>query len=292
MPFWHAPRRTEELAGEPPRLDGRMTEGIALPDWTGHTRAVAVAIGAVAGFSSGLFGVGGGFLIVPALTRILGMGQRRANGTSLSAVIPISASAAVGYAFDGYVDGFVAILLVGGGLIGAEVGTRLLTRLPIRTIQFCFAVLLVVAAARLVFGPAGKDAMHLGPITDFGLFGLGVMTGILSGLLGVGGGFIMVPGMVLLASVPNAVAKGTALAAIIPTAAFATWRNVRNGNADVRLGLLMGSVGATCSLVSARLFVGLDPKLSNVLLGILLVGLAVSVAVGARNAADHEGLQT
>lgn len=243
-----------------------------------RSRALAVGIGVGAGTLAGLFGVGGGFLIVPALTALLGMGQRRANGTSLAAVIPISAAAAVGYAFDGYVDLFVVALLVLGGVIGAEIGTRLLERLPIHAIQYCFAGLLVVAALRLVFGPVSNDPMHLGLATDVGLFALGVLTGILSGLLGVGGGFVMVPGMVLLASLPNPLAKGTSLAAIVPTAAFATWRNLRNDNADVRLGLLVGCVGGACSLVSARAFVGIDPRLSNVLLGILLVVLAATMA--------------
>ena len=243
-----------------------------------RSRALAVGIGVGAGTLSGLFGVGGGFFIVPALTGFLGMGQRRANGTSLAAVIPISAAAAVGYAFDGYVNLFVVALLVGGGVIGAEIGTRLLKRLPIRTIQYCFSALLVAAALRLVLGPVTNDAMHLGPATDVGLFALGVLTGVLSGLLGVGGGFVMVPGMVLLASLANPLAKGTSLAAIIPTAAFATWRNLRSDNADVRLGMLVGCVGGACSLVSARAFVGIDARLSNVLLGIVLVVLAATMA--------------
>ena len=243
-----------------------------------RSRALAVGIGVGAGTLSGLFGVGGGFFIVPALTGFLGMGQRRANGTSLAAVIPISAAAAVGYAFDGYVNLFVVALLVGGGVIGAEIGTRLLKRLPIRTIQYCFSALLVAAALRLVLGPVTNDAMHLGPATDVGLFALGVLTGVLSGLLGVGGGFVMVPGMVLLASLANPLAKGTSLAAIIPTAAFATWRNLRSDNADVRLGMLVGCVGGACSLASARAFVGIDARLSNVLLGIVLVVLAATMA--------------
>ena len=243
-----------------------------------RSRALAVGIGVGAGTLSGLFGVGGGFFIVPALTGFLGMGQRRANGTSLAAVIPISAAAAVGYAFDGYVNLFVVALLVGGGVIGAEIGTRLLKRLPIRTIQYCFSALLVAAALRLVLGPVTNDAMHLGPATDVGLFALGVLTGVLSGLLGVGGGFVMVPGMVLLASLANPLAKGTSLAAIIPTAAFATWRNLRSDNADVRLGMLVGCVGGACSLVSARAFVGIDARLSNVLLGIVLLVLAATMA--------------
>lgn len=72
---------------------------------------------------------------------------------------------------------------------------------------------------------------------------MGVGAGTLSGLFGVAGWFLIVMaltgllGMVLLASLPNPLAKGTSLAAVIPIAAFATWRNVRSDNADVRLGV-------------------------------------------------------
>jgi uncharacterized protein len=238
----------------------------------------SVAIGAGAGVLSGLFGVGGGFVLVPAFAGLLNLTQRRASGTSLVAVIPISAAAAAGYAIDGKVDLFVATLLVAGGLLGAEVGTRLLDRLPVRVIRFGFAALLVIAAARLVIGPSTSGTMHLGRATDGALFGLGFFTGLLSGLLGVGGGFIMVPGMVFLASMPTALAKGTSLVSIIPTAMFATARNVRRGHADVKLGLAVGGIGAGTALISSRLFVGLNPKASNVLLGLLLMVLAISMA--------------
>ncbi len=237
-----------------------------------------MAIGVGAGVLSGLFGVGGGFVLVPAFTGLLGLSQRRASGTSLVAVIPISAAAALGYAVDRHVDLFVAVLLVSGGLIGAEIGTRLLDRLPIRVIRLGFAALLVLAAARLVIGPSTGGPMHLGTGTDAALFALGAFTGLLSGLLGVGGGFIMVPGMLLVASMPTALAKGTSLAAIIPTAMFATSRNWRRGHADVKLGVGVGSAGAISALLTSRLFVGLNPKTSNVMLGVLLLLLAMSTA--------------
>jgi uncharacterized protein len=247
----------------------------------------SVAIGAGAGALSGLFGVGGGFVLVPAFTALLALTPRRASGTSLVAVIPISAAAATGYAIDGKVDLFVASLLVAGGFLGAEVGTRLLDRLPVRVIRLCFAALLVTAAARLVIGSSTTGPMHFGAATDGALFGLGCFTGLLSGLLGVGGGFVMVPGMVLLASMPTALSKGTSLAAIIPTAIFATMRNVRRGHADVKLGLLVGGTGAVTALIASRLFVGLNPKTSNVLLGALLLMLAGSMArKGIKNVED------
>ena len=247
-------------------------------------------MGGAAGVLAGLFGIGGGFVLVPAFTGLLGLSQRRASGTSLVAVIPISAAAAAGYATSGHVDLFVAALLVGGGLVGAEIGTRLLDVLPLRVIRLGFAALLMVAAARLVIGPATGGRMHFGAGTDAALFALGGFTGLLSGLLGIGGGFIMVPGMLLLASMPTALAKGTSLAAIIPTAIFATTRNVRRGHADVKLGLTVGSTGAISALAASRLFVGLNPKTSNVLLGGLLLLLAASMArLGILDADDDDG---
>ncbi len=212
--------------------------------------------------------------------------QRVASGTSLVAVIPISVAALVGYASEGEVDLFVALLLVAGGLAGAEVGTRLLNRLPIRTLQLAFAGVLVLAALRLILGgspPAGST--QLGLVRDAGLVALGLGTGMLSGLLGVGGGFIMVPGMLLVASMPSAMARGTSLAAIVPTALFATARNLRNANADLRTGLVVGLAGAVTASLVSRVAVGLDPTLSNRLLGALLVVLAVKMVRDARRAA-------
>ena len=254
-------------------------------------RFLPFAVGAGAGVLSGLFGVGGGFVLVPAFTGLLGLSQRRASGTSLVSVIPISAAAAAGYAASGHVDLFVVGLLVAGGLLGAEVGTRLLDVLALRVIRLAFAALLLVAAARLVVGPATGGTMHFGVGTDLGLFALGGLTGVLSGLLGIGGGFIMVPGMLLLASMPTALAKGTSLTAIIPTAIFASIRNVRRGHADVTLGLAVGGTGALSALAASRLFVGLNPKTSNVLLGVLLLVLATSMArQGLANADDDRSV--
>lgn len=266
-----------------------MNPGRAVPDTLGGMFP-ALAIGLVAGVLSGMFGVGGGFLIVPALVAFVHLDQRVASGTSLVAVIPISVAALVGYAGEGKVDLFVAMLLVAGGLIGAEVGTRLLNRLPIRTLQLAFAGVLVLAALRLILGGSpGSGATTLGPTRDAGLVALGLGTGMLSGLLGVGGGFVMVPGMLVIASMPSALARGTSLAAIVPTALFATVRNLRNANADLRVGLTVGVAGALSASLTSRVAVGLDPVLSNRLLGVLLVVLAVKMVIDARRRGARPG---
>ena len=115
-------------------------------------RSVAriVAVGLVAGFLSGLFGVGGGILIVPALVLVLHFDQRLAHGTSLAAVLPIAVSSLASYALEDKVDWPVGAWLALGAVGGAIIGTHILHRLPHDVLALAFAVLLVATAVRLL----------------------------------------------------------------------------------------------------------------------------------------------
>jgi hypothetical protein len=108
------------------------------------------AIGTAAGLFSGLFGVGGGLVIVPLLILWLGFGEREATGTSLAAIVVIAAVATAAQAAYGNVDwlkaAFVGLPAVGGVLAG----TALQQRVPQRAVSLAFAALLVAMAAALV----------------------------------------------------------------------------------------------------------------------------------------------
>jgi uncharacterized protein len=241
----------------------------------GPRLARAAAVGLVAGFLSGLFGVGGGILIVPALVLVLAMDQRLAHGTSLAAVLPIAVSSTLGYALEDKVDWPVAALLAVAAVGGAVVGTHALQRLPQRALALAFAGLLIATAVRLLVdhsdagGRGGLDAP-----TIIGLLVLGLASGILAGLLGVGGGVIMVPAMVVLWGIPPAVAKGTSLAVIIPTSIMGTWRNRRHGNADVPVAVTVGLAGVLSAFVASKISIGMSETTSNVLFALLLVAVA------------------
>ena len=103
-------------------------------------------VGLLAGFLAGLFGVGGGILIVPGLVVAAHMSQRLAHGTSLAAVVPISVASLISYATHGNVDWNVALWLAIGAVGGAVIGTRLLHVLPQRTLAIIFIVVLVASA--------------------------------------------------------------------------------------------------------------------------------------------------
>jgi uncharacterized membrane protein YfcA len=107
-------------------------------------------IGTAAGAFSGMFGVGGGSVIVPLLVLWLGYGERVATGTSLLAIVVIGALAAAGQGLHGNVDILEGVLIGIPAIGGVVVGTGLQQRLPERTISLLFALLLVAIAIELI----------------------------------------------------------------------------------------------------------------------------------------------
>jgi uncharacterized protein len=259
-------------AGQPASGEAVGTPATAPSARAGPSRLKIVGVGLLAGFLAGLFGVGGGILIVPSLVLVLHMAQRLAHGTSLASIVPIAAAGVLGFAVEGAVDWSVAALLIAGAAGGAVIGTRLLAVLPARALGFIFTAFVMVTAIRLVFGQSeatGRGDLTVG--SAIGLVAIGVLTGVLAGLLGVGGGIIMVPALVILFSIPAAVAKGTSLAVIIPTAVVGTVRNLQAHNADLTTAAIVGLSGVVSSFAASKIAIGLDERLSNLLFAGLLV---------------------
>lgn len=238
-----------------------------------------LAIGLTSGLLSGLFGVGGGVLIVPALVLLAGFGQKLAHGTSLAAVIPISVTGAIGYAVDGSVNWVVAALLAAGAMVGALLGTWLLHVLPVRWLRYGFAALLLFTAVRLGFEtPERLAEAELGVAGMALMLLLGLVVGTLSGLFGVGGGIIMVPAMILLFGFSDVVAKGTSLLVVIPTGIVATVQNLKRGNADLRAAAWLGLAGVVSAYGGVRLALLLPPRVSVLLFAALLAFTAYRMA--------------
>jgi uncharacterized membrane protein YfcA len=113
---------------------------------------VVGAIGLLAGVLSGLFGIGGGVVIVPLLVLVAGFAMTQATGTSLAALLlPVGALGAYEYWRAGHVDFKVAAVLAVGLLLGAYVGARLGISLPVEVVQRGFGVLLVIIGIRFAF---------------------------------------------------------------------------------------------------------------------------------------------
>lgn len=240
-------------------------------------------VGAIAGFLSGLFGIGGGILIVPGLVLLMRMSQRLAHATSLAAIVPIAVSGVTGFALHGSVDWVAAALLMLGATGGVALGTRALHRLSANALRLTFAAFLIATAVRLLLRvPEASGRGDLDAGMAVGLILVGVLAGMLAGLLGVGGGIVMVPALIMLFSTPDAVAKGTSLLVIIPTAILGTSRNIRMISTDLRIAAIVGLVGVASAFGASQLAVNLDPRVSGVLFAMLLIAVAARMLLTGR----------
>ena len=116
-----------------------------------HRRTIALAaIGTTAGLYSGLFGVGGGAVIVPLLVLWLGFGEREATGTSLAAIVVIAGVAAAAHGAYGNVHLREGLLVGLPAIAGVVAGTQLQQRISTRTISLLFAGMLVIVAGDLL----------------------------------------------------------------------------------------------------------------------------------------------
>ena len=111
-----------------------------------------IAVGAAAGLLSGLLGVGGGILLVPALVLVIGFGQHRAQATSLAAILPIAIVGALVFGRADSVDYLAAALLVVGSLLGVQLGARVMHRLSPERLNLIFAIFLIVVAVSMLVG--------------------------------------------------------------------------------------------------------------------------------------------
>ena len=109
-----------------------------------------VAVGAAAGLLSGLFGVGGGILLVPALVLIVGFVQHRAQATSLAAIVPIAIVGALVFGRADSVNFVAAALLAAGSLAGVQAGARLMHRLSDQALTRVFGIFLVLVAIAML----------------------------------------------------------------------------------------------------------------------------------------------
>ncbi len=245
-----------------------------------------MAIGLAAGLASGVFGVGGGVIIVPALVTLLGFDQRLAHGTSLTAILPISMAGTVGYAVGGEVAWGPMAPIAAGAVVGAVLGSHLLARLPLSTLRIGFSIVLLVSAARMVVSvPDGAGPGSTGLWEALAFVVLGLAAGLLAGVMGVGGGVIMVPALTIIAGFSLVLAKGTSLAVIIPTSIASTLRNRRAGTTAIAPGLVVGCTGVVSGFAGSQLALVLNTRLAATLFALLMTFVAIQLVTSARKQA-------
>jgi len=243
---------------------------------------VACLLGAAAGTLGGLFGIGGGLVMVPGMVLFLAIPQHRAHATSLAAMIASASAAVVPLALADRIDWDTGGFLLLGSIGGAYLGARIFARIPEVWLAGGFVALALASAVRMFLegdapgaaatGTASIDASWGGVA---GLVVIGFGAGVLGALMGVGGGIVYVPALVTLYGFEQHLAQGTSLAVIVPTAVVAAITHSRRGQVDWRLALLLGGGGLAGGWAGARLALALDAPLLRMLFASFLVLMAL-----------------
>ena len=174
---------------------------------------LALALSTLIGLSLGLLGGGGSILTTPILVYALGVEPKSAIATSLLVVGVTSLAAIVTHARAGNVDWRTGSLFGAAGMAGAWGGGHLAAWIPARVLMGLFALMMLVTAAAMFRGR--KDvAPRSGPIPVPTVLVEGLIVGLVTGLVGAGGGFLVVPALALLGGLPMPRAVGTSLLVI------------------------------------------------------------------------------
>lgn len=225
------------------------------------TALVLALVGTSAGLLGALMGVGGGVIVVPALTELFGVPFRHAVGASLVVIIMSSSASSAAYVARGTTDIRVGVLLGLATIGGALAGSAAAGFVPVKALRLLFAGVTLYAAVMLwrrrhganESASAEAQAVHgWAP----GL-AVGGAAGILSGLLGVGGGVFMMPVMTLIMGIPFKVAAATSNFLIAATAAAGAYFYWARGEIDA----LLAAPVVVGVFVGARLGAALLPKI-------------------------------
>ncbi|MEV0185983.1 sulfite exporter TauE/SafE family protein [Streptomyces sp. NPDC050625] len=176
--------------------------------------AVIIAASLLIGVSLGILGGGGSILTVPILVYLAGMETKEAIATSLFVVGVTSAAGVVSHARAGRVRWRTGLLFGLAGMTGAYAGGRLAEFIPGTVLLIAFALMMIATAVAMIRGrrQAAKKVHHELPVLHVLLDG--IVVGLVTGLVGAGGGFLVVPALALLGGLPMTVAVGTSLLVI------------------------------------------------------------------------------
>jgi uncharacterized membrane protein YfcA len=226
--------------------------------------------------------------MVPGMVFFLGIRQHRAVGTSLAVILPTAVVGIFRYQQEmgrlhlPGIDFRVVLWLAVGGVFGARYGATLANRLQAKHLRRAFGVFVILTGMWMI-GRSQLDLPHAtvpaaGWLMALEMVGVGVLTGILSGLLGVGGGLIMVPALSLLLGYNQQLAQGMSLAVIIPVSISGAVIHWLRGNIAWSLAAWLALGAILGAWMAAGWVFGLSEGALRLLFGLFLLAVGVSMA--------------
>lgn len=269
-----------------------------------------LGMGGGVGFLSGLFGVGGGFLMTPLLI-FIGIPPAIAVATEANQIVASSISGVLAHWKRGNVDIKMGVMLLIGGVIGSTLGVWLFTFLKTLgqidlVIKLSYVAFLGIIGSLMFIeslnalwrskksAPAKRkhhNFLHALPfkmrfrrsklyISALLPISIGLVVGVLSAIMGVGGGFVMVPAMIYLLGMPTAVVVGTSLFQIIfVTANVTVLQSVNNFAVDVMLAVLLLIGAVIGAQFGAKAGAKLKGEQLRILLAVMVLGVCIKIGL-------------
>ncbi|MDR3660614.1 MAG: sulfite exporter TauE/SafE family protein [Mycobacterium sp.] len=247
---------------------------------------LALALGAVIGVLLGLLGGGGSILAVPALVYVLGLGIEQAIPVSLLVVGTASAVGALPKIRVGHVQWRLAAIFSVAGIPATFVGSAIGRHLPQPVLLVGFAVVMVLAGIRMLRGDSSTGTACT--VGDSGInwrrcaprsIPAGFLVGLLTGLFGVGGGFLIVPALVLMLGVEMPIAIGTSLLIIVANSVAGVFSHLSGTSIDWTIAAAFVGTAIVGSLIAGHHGTRLDTRRLQRWFAYLVLAVAAYVLI-------------
>lgn len=246
------------------------------------TLGVLLLLGGFTGFLSGILGVSGGFLLVPALT-LLGVPMVKAAATSLVSIFLSVCAGSIRHWFAGDFNFRASWQIAFFGIPAAQLGGFLASLLPDSWLSACYAVMLLLTIYLMNLRQtlskecnseeSVSEEVERGKGWEFGTIGL--TAGLMSGLFGIGGGIVIVPMEIIFIGVSFPLAVSHSLGAMVAISASGLTQHALNSHVLWLPGLCLGAGGIFGVQIGSRLLDKLPANILNKFLQVLLLGLAI-----------------
>ena len=190
------------------------------------------------------------------------------------AIIFVASASGFTYILNGISLTSNIIFLIVGGIIGGYIGSKITAIIKTKSLERIFSLLLVIVAIRMFLNTSFQSSFNENPILY--IF-IGLVTGVLSGLLGIGGGIVRIPLLIIFGGLENIVAQGFSLIATIPTAMTAAITKLK-GNPDlIKQGTFIGIFGIIGSIIGANTAFLLSQNILNTIFAIFLLLVSLNL---------------
>lgn len=241
--------------------------------------ALAIVLAVLVGVSLGLLGGGGSILAVPLLVYVAGMDAKEAIATSLLVVGTTALVAVVPHARAGRVRWRTGLLFGVAGMTGAYAGGRVAEFIPGTVLLVAFSLMMLATAVAMIRGRKTPDKP---PHTELPVGRVlldGIVVGLVTGLVGAGGGFLIVPALVLLGGLPMSVAVGTSLLVIAMKSFAGLAGYLASVEIDWPIALGVTAAAVVGSLIGSRLTGVIAPTTLRKGFGYFVVGMGLLILV-------------